>query len=164
VVVSRRGNAGMLFQADSGFYFRLAGGYVNMSLSQDDPEQVTALTNPTSGAVRRFQDYLRQARVGAVLIEQAWAQPWMSVFARIGMRGTSAGGVTVYDAGRPRPAAPGQRRPGPRPHRVPQMRPDASAAPSASAASFAQPSSGWIRDPNPQSAPAITFSAPSRSV
>jgi hypothetical protein len=166
VVVSRRGNAGMLFQADSGFYFRLAGGYVNMSLSQDDPPPVTALTDPTRGAVTQFQDYIHQARVGAILIEQAWAQPWMSVFSRIGMHGTSAGGVTVYPAVYSRPAPAGQlsRRAGSRPHRVPQMRAEASAAPSASAASFAQPSSGWIRPPNPQSAPAMTFPAPSRSV
>jgi hypothetical protein len=39
----------------------------------------------------------------------------------------------------------------------------ARAAPSVRAASFAQPSSGWMREPNPQSAPAMMFSAPSRS-
>lgn len=44
-----------------------------------------------------------------------------------------------------------------------QMRPEASAAPSARTASLAQPSSGWMREPNPQSAPAMTFSRPSRS-
>jgi hypothetical protein len=99
VVVSQRGNAGMLFQADSGFYFRIAGGYVNMSLSQDDPQPVTALTHPTPVAVRLFQDYVHQAGVGAILVEQAWAQPWTSVFTRMGMHGKSAGGVTVYPAG-----------------------------------------------------------------
>ncbi len=102
VVVSQRGNAGMLFQADSGFYFRLAGGYVNMSLSPDAPQPVTALARPTPGAVRQFQDYVHQAGVGAILVEQAWAQPWMSVFGRMGMHGTPAGGVTVYSAGSPR--------------------------------------------------------------
>lgn len=101
VVVSQRGNAGMLFQADSGFYFRIAGGYVNMSLSQQDPQSVTALAHPTRGAVRLFQDYVHKAGVGAILIEQAWAEPWMSVFSRMGMHGTSAGGVTVYPVGYP---------------------------------------------------------------
>jgi hypothetical protein len=101
VVVSQRGNAGMLFQADSGFYFRIAGGYVNMSLSQQDPQPVTALTHPTRDTVRQFQDYVREAGVGAILVEHVWAQPWMSVFSRMGMHGTSVGGVTVYPTGYP---------------------------------------------------------------
>lgn len=99
VVVSQRGNAGMLFQAVSGFYFRIAGGYVNMSLSQQDPQPVAALARPAGGTVRQFQDYVHEAGVGAILVEQAWAQPWMSVFSRMGMHGTSAGGVTVYPVG-----------------------------------------------------------------
>ena len=40
-----------------------------------------------------------------------------------------------------------------RPARPRQRRADARAAPSTSAPSFAQPSSGWIREPNPQSPP-----------
>jgi hypothetical protein len=99
VVVSQRGNAGMLFQAYSGFYFRIAGGYINMSLSQQDPQPVAALTRPTRETVRQFQDYVREAGVGAILVEQAWAQPWMSVFSRMGMHGTSVGGATVYPTG-----------------------------------------------------------------
>ena len=39
--------------------------------------------------------------MGAILIEQAWAEPWMSVFSRMGMHGTSVGGVTVYPTGNP---------------------------------------------------------------
>jgi hypothetical protein len=101
VVVSQRGNAGMLFQADSGFYFRIAGGYINMSLSQQDPQPVAALTHPTRDTVRQFQDYVRGAGVGAILVEDAWAEPWMSIFSRTGMHGTSVGGVTVYPAGYP---------------------------------------------------------------
>jgi hypothetical protein len=64
VVVSQRGNAGMLFQADTGFYFRIAGGYINMSLSQQDPPPVAALTHLTRDTVRQFQDYVRDAGVG----------------------------------------------------------------------------------------------------
>jgi hypothetical protein len=101
VVVSQRGNAGMLFQADTGFYFRIAGGYINMSLSQQDPPPVAALTHLTRDTVRQFQDYVRAAGVGAILVEQAWAKPWMSAFSRMGMHGTSAGGVTVYPTGYP---------------------------------------------------------------
>ncbi len=101
VVVSSRGNAGMLFQACSGFYFRIAGGYVNISLSTQDPPAVAALAHPTRDTVRQFQDYVRRAGVGAILVDQAWAKPWMSVFGRTGMHGTSVGGVTVYPTGYP---------------------------------------------------------------
>jgi hypothetical protein len=100
-VVSSRGNAGMLFQACSGFYFRIAGGYVNISLSTQDPPAVAALAHPTRDTVRQFQDYVRHAGVGAILVDQAWAEPWMSVFGRMGMHGTSVGGVTVYLTGYP---------------------------------------------------------------
>jgi hypothetical protein len=99
VVVSSRGNAGMLFQACSGFYFRVAGGYVNISLSKQDPPAVAALAHPTPAAVRQFQDYVRHAGVGAILVDQAWAERWMRVFSRTGMHSTSVGGVTVYPVG-----------------------------------------------------------------
>jgi hypothetical protein len=42
---------------------------------------------------------VRQAHIGAVIVEQAWAEPWMSVFGRIGLPGTSVGGVIVYLTG-----------------------------------------------------------------
>lgn len=114
-VVSQRGNAGMLFQASTGFYFRVAGGYINMSLSGQFPPAVAALADPTPAAVHQFQDYLRQAGVGAVLVEQAWAEPWMNIFTRIGMHGTSVGGITVYPAGAPAAALPPAPRPPPPP-------------------------------------------------
>ncbi len=48
VVVTHRGNAGLLFQAEAGFYFRVTGGYINASLSTATglPDQVTALDHP----------------------------------------------------------------------------------------------------------------------
>jgi hypothetical protein len=112
VVVSRRGNAGMLFQADAGFYFRIAGGYINMSLSQDDPQPVAALTHLTRDTEGQFQQYVRQAGVGAILVEQTWAEPWMSVFGQMGLHGTSAGGVTLYLTGYPGSDRGGRRRSG----------------------------------------------------
>ena len=98
VVVSDRGNAALLFQADTDFYLRIAGGFINRSFSGATglPEPVAALTNPTPARERQFRAYVRQARVGAILVEQAWAEPWMRVFARMGLHGTPAGGVIVY--------------------------------------------------------------------
>jgi hypothetical protein len=98
VVVSDRGNAGMLFQADANFYFRIAGGFINRSLSTATglPAPVQALMRANQARERRFVTYVRQAGVGAVLVEQAWSAPWMNVFSRMGLHGTPAGGVIVY--------------------------------------------------------------------
>ena len=101
VVVSRRGNAGMLFQADAGFYFRIAGAYINWSLSRQDalPAPVGLLSQPTRVRVRQFRAYVKTAGVGAIIVEQSWAEPWTSIFGRVGLHGTPVGGVTVYPTG-----------------------------------------------------------------
>jgi hypothetical protein len=103
VIVTYRGNAGMLFQADADFYFRIAGGFINASLSprQDAlPDAVGDLDHATPSRIRQFSDYVRSAGIGAVVVEQRWAQPWMlTVFGKAGLHGTSAGGVTIYPTG-----------------------------------------------------------------
>ena len=40
--------------------------------------------------------YVHRAGVGAILVERAWAAPWMHVFSRMGLHGTAAGGMIVY--------------------------------------------------------------------
>jgi hypothetical protein len=99
VVLTHRGNAGMLFQASANFYFRIAGGYINASLTPVNaiPHPLTLAAHPSEVADRMLADYLRSAGVGAILVEQAWEDSWMrNLSTRLGMRGTSAGGVTVY--------------------------------------------------------------------
>jgi len=98
VVVSHRGNAGMLFQASSDFYFRIAGGFVNASMSRVDslPEPVAVLTHPTRDRGKEFNAYVRAAGVGAILVEQAWAEPWTKVFSKLHLHGTTVGGVIIY--------------------------------------------------------------------
>ena len=97
-VITARGNAGMLFQAATDFYFRIAGGYINASLTPVNavPHPLTLVANPSKVADRMFEDYLRSAGVGAILVEQAWQYPWVRNFARLGMHGTAVGGVVVY--------------------------------------------------------------------
>ena len=101
VIVSHRGNAGMLFQADAGFYFRIAGGFLNDSLSRQDglPAEVGDLSTSTEARERQFEGYVRTAGIGAVIVEQAWADPWMSIFGKLGLRSASVGGVTIYSTG-----------------------------------------------------------------
>jgi hypothetical protein len=98
VVVSDRGDAGMLFQADTNFYFRIGGGFVNRSFSTPTglPAPVAALRYPTPAGERQFRAYVHQAGVGAILVEQAWAEPWMRIFSRMGLHRTVVGGVIVY--------------------------------------------------------------------
>jgi hypothetical protein len=98
VVVSDRGNAGMLFQADTNFYFRIAGGFVNRSFSTVTglPAPVEVLDHPTPAREQQFRAWVHQAGVGAILVERAWSAPWMRVFSRMGLHGTQAGGVIVY--------------------------------------------------------------------
>jgi hypothetical protein len=99
VIITHRGNAGMLFQAASGFYFRIAGGYINASLTPTDalPHPVTLVAHPGKAANRMFEAYLRSSGVGALIVEQAWEDPWMRNFsASLGMHGTSVGGVIIY--------------------------------------------------------------------
>ena len=97
VILTGRGNAGMLFQAATGFYFRIAGGYINASLTPVNalPHPVTLLAHPSKVAVRMFDDYARSSGLGAIVVEQAWEEPWMNL-RKLGMHGMSVGGVTVY--------------------------------------------------------------------
>ncbi|MGH3253119.1 MAG: hypothetical protein ACRDOI_43850 [Trebonia sp.] len=99
VIVTDRGNAGMLFQAAAGFYFRIAGGFINASLTPVNalPHPITLAADPSKVADQMFEDYLASSGVGAILVEQAWEDPWMhNLSSRLHMNGTSAGGVTVY--------------------------------------------------------------------
>ncbi|HEY2640924.1 MAG TPA: hypothetical protein VGI66_13710 [Streptosporangiaceae bacterium] len=101
VVVSDRGNAGMLFQADTSFYMRIAGGYINQSLSYPRglPPPVALLKHPTAARERQFLAYVHQAGIGAILVERSWAAPWMAVFSQMGLPSTKVGGVIVYRTG-----------------------------------------------------------------
>jgi hypothetical protein len=100
VILTQRGNGGMLFQAASGFFFRIAGGYINASLTPTNalPHPVTLLAHPSKAAIRLFDDYARSSGLGAIVVEQAWEEPWMNL-SKLGMRGASAGGVTIYPMG-----------------------------------------------------------------
>jgi hypothetical protein len=50
---------------------------------------------------------VRTAGIGAIIVERAWAEPWMLTnFVKTGLHGTSVGGVTIYSTG----AASGARR------------------------------------------------------
>ncbi len=98
VVVSTVDNAGMLWQADTGFYDKLAGGYISQILTPryDLPLAVRSLAPLRPWRVQRFRDFVRSARVGAILVD-ADAQPWWAgAFSKIGLTGRLVGGVWIY--------------------------------------------------------------------
>jgi hypothetical protein len=115
VILSHRGNAMLLFQAGTGFYFNVAGGFINASLNPDGsacptskpvqngvPCQVQALSSlpPSVGRQRvaAFRAYVKQAHIGAIIVEQAWAEQSMYAVGKNGIdfKPTTVGGVTIF--------------------------------------------------------------------
>jgi hypothetical protein len=98
VVVSHRGNAGMLFQAYTGFYFKIAGGFINASLSDVDalPVPVALLSYPNRERLRSFESYVRKAKISSIIVERAWSENWMFIFGKMGMKSATVGGVIIY--------------------------------------------------------------------
>ena len=98
VILSHRGNAGMMFQADTNFYFRIAGGFINASLSRPDalPLPIASMSHITKIRAAQFETYVRRSGIGAIIVEHSWSEKWMYVFDEIGVKGINIGGVTVY--------------------------------------------------------------------
>ncbi|HXC85989.1 MAG TPA: hypothetical protein VNV62_29505 [Trebonia sp.] len=100
VALSERGNVGLLWQAQTNFYTRLAGGFINKAITQyggvPEPVAELSLGGLTQPNVQRFRSYIASAKVGAILVEQHEAGSWPAIFARLGLRGQAAGGVIVY--------------------------------------------------------------------
>jgi hypothetical protein len=99
LVISGRGNAGMLFQADTGFYFRVAGGFVNQAMTprSDLPFWVRSLQNPATTGYQNAFYYLRQDRIGAVLFENRFPEPrLLSPFYSLGLHSRVIGGITLF--------------------------------------------------------------------
>jgi len=100
VVLSERGNVGLLWQAQTDFYTKLAGGFINKDITHyggvPEPVAELSLDGLTQPDVRQFRSYLKTAKIGAILVEANEAGPWPAIFAKLGLHATSAGGVLVY--------------------------------------------------------------------
>jgi hypothetical protein len=92
----------MMFQAYTGFYFNISGGFINASLSSKYglPNAVEDLSHlPGEVGKQRIDDfkaYLKYAHIGAIIVERGWSEHWMYVFGPLGMKPVTVGGVTVY--------------------------------------------------------------------
>jgi hypothetical protein len=98
VIVSNIGNAGMLWQADTDFYLRLAGGYINQSITRrsDLPPQVQHLAHASPAYVRSFESFVRKDKIGAILVDRMHPPKWIGIFRRMGLQGHKTGNVLVY--------------------------------------------------------------------
>jgi hypothetical protein len=100
VVLSERGNVGLLWQAQMDFYPKVAGGFINKAITGYDgvpgPVAKLAIHGLTQKKVQRFRSYLTTAKVGAILVEQHEAGSWPAIFTRLGLHGHAVGGVIVY--------------------------------------------------------------------
>jgi hypothetical protein len=98
VVVSDIGNAGMLWQAETDFYTRLAGGYINQAITRrtDLPKPVQNLAHATPVIVLKFESYVKADRIGAILVDGNHQPQWVGIFRKMGLRGHWIGNVIVY--------------------------------------------------------------------
>jgi hypothetical protein len=100
VVVSDEGNAGLLWQAQSDYYMRISGGYINEGINHgsDLPRPVEVLAYPTPGHVADFEQFVKAGHVGAILVDTSNkpALRWAGIFPVLGLVGHATGGVVVY--------------------------------------------------------------------
>jgi hypothetical protein len=98
VVISNTGNAAMLWQAQSGYYMRVAGGYINQDINHrtDLPAQVHVLTDPTPAHIAMFEQFVRADHIGAILLDLGNVPRWVDIFSDLGLVGHTTGGVVVY--------------------------------------------------------------------
>jgi hypothetical protein len=101
LVISQRGNAAMLFQADTNFYMRVAGGYINMALTPrtDLPADVIALAHANPTVESQFIAYLKAADIKAIIVERDWEPRWTGVLTKLGLSGRNIRGVILYSIG-----------------------------------------------------------------
>jgi hypothetical protein len=99
VVVSGTPNAGLLWQAQSGYNFRLAGGFFNEGFGStytDEPLPVAGLQRRNYALVRAFVAFIRRDKIGAILVDATHDPGWARLIPRVGLVGHQIGDVIVY--------------------------------------------------------------------
>lgn len=99
VIATHTGNAGLLWQADTDFYFKLAGGYLNEAIAQSSMPLpvIELLTHGTNQPdVDQFISFVRSAKISAILVQDGSMRAWAEIFTHLHMRYSRVGGVTLY--------------------------------------------------------------------
>lgn len=90
---------GMLWQADTGMWFKLAGANLGKLIPADyvrDPMYPAFLHPGMTSDAPLLQSFLRRRHVGAVIVDGANPQQWPAVLAALRLRPVNAGGVLFY--------------------------------------------------------------------
>lgn len=90
---------GMLWQADTGMWFRLAGANLGKLIPADyvrDPMYPAFLHPGTTSDAPLLRSFLVRRHVGAVIIDRVNSQQWPAVLAALGLRPVETGGVLFY--------------------------------------------------------------------
>jgi hypothetical protein len=88
----------MLWQAETGMWFRMAGGYLNPVYPADyetDP-LFPALFGRAKPDPRTLRSFLARRHVGAVIVDPKMAQRWPKALAALGLKRMLLGGVWFY--------------------------------------------------------------------
>ena len=88
----------MLWQAETGMWFRMAGGYLNQYPPPDyvrDP-LLSALAGQVKPSPVLLRSFLSRRHVGAVIVDPSNPQQWPGALAELGLKPVSLGGVWVY--------------------------------------------------------------------
>jgi hypothetical protein len=104
LVVSKIHNAGLLWQAESGYQFRIAGGFFNegfgaqvRSAHRDLPQALAELAVSRAPAtVNAFEAYIKRSNFGAILVDARNKPGWARLFPRMGLVGHTTGNVIIY--------------------------------------------------------------------
>jgi hypothetical protein len=99
-VVSNDGNTGMLWSAETDYYFRISGGYINegINFGSDLPIVVEKLGFATPYRIGAFEKYVKKDHIGAILLDvtNKPVPKWAMIFPALGLVGHAVGGVVVY--------------------------------------------------------------------
>ncbi len=89
---------GMLWQAETGMWFRMAGGFVSAVYPPD--YSIDALFPALLGKIKpepqTVRSFLARRHVGAVIVDPAAAPQWLGPLAALGLKPTSYGSILVY--------------------------------------------------------------------
>ncbi len=88
----------MLWQADTDFWFRIAGGYINPVYPPDyehDP-LFPALFRKAKPDPQVLRSFLTRRHIGAVIVDPAIPQRWPEALAALGLKRRSLGGIWFY--------------------------------------------------------------------
>lgn len=104
VVASASGNVGMRWQAESDFYFRLAGGFVNAAFNGHNdlmPAFADLVDNPvTPTSISSFRQYVTTDKIEAILVDARSKPNWSGKLRSFGLHplanGQPIGGVVIY--------------------------------------------------------------------